>query len=155
MSLPAGTRKPLPGASDGGARTTIRPLSRPTPCARCRQTFPPHEFPLWEHAEAAAMKWATRRWCLDCLVERGHITKATAVRMRREHAEQVRAEVVRAAAERAEAAETERVQAELARRDALVAALLDRAAADEGFAAALERAARYRAEQPNRLDRKR
>ena len=46
-------------------------------CARCKQSRPAIRFPLLNDPTAVMRRHATRLWCEDCLIERGHLRRVT------------------------------------------------------------------------------
>lgn len=101
-------------------------------------------MPLREDPRAVALGWATRSWCASCLVRRGHLTEhqanelvSRATRKAREEREWKMQEPER----------VRRINARISEHEQ-AAELVDRAAADPVFRAALRRAAKAAALLP-------
>lgn len=123
--------------------------TRPAKCRRCENVRGAHEYPL--RNDPAAAGWATRTWCAPCLIARGHLRRAEAAAFAaaflheptpaERAAEQRRADA--AVAELGDDAVWALLRKRAARRDPKVAALLDAAYRDPGYAAARARAAAW------------
>lgn len=107
-----------------------RTLTRSRPCAACKQTKDPGEFPLWDDPNAVMRGWALRKWCASCLVGGGHITETRAQKHRQ------RREVATARIEERADTPEGRVAAHK-----VAVQLVNRANSDPVFAAALLAAA--------------
>ena len=101
-------------------------------CPKCSLVKPETDFILLNDPATIERGYATRYWCELCLVERGHLTRQRAKRLRR--AQEVD-DPDRIADE-----ERERIR-EGVREHQVVVSLLDRAEKDPTFARAVERAA--------------